>query len=519
MMIHSHEAPTTTAPATNSESSNRGRIKVCQHWIKGACRFGGECWYSHNGNNHPNTAADESTEAPPQLAAVSNPATNINENTIYSSNLIQPPTPMEPKVDTRSQNSSHTNPGLLRASWGQFPSPNDSLHSGHVNSGINGGSNSGPSGNVNNGVRANINNGSMHGQNPQPPAPPLPPPPPPQVNPQLYSGYDSGGWNTNRSTVVQVPQQQHPERYPPHVYHHPHQGHHPCPVHPTFGHPPPPPQGVPPPPPPPPQMQQIHPCPAHPCPAHPSNFMPAPQQQVPPPRYAYHTVQPPSPPPSAIPHPQSQLPPMMSPHTPPQQGRMQLPPAHPHYHNPHRGIYSVRYYYGFVCYGSGSGSTPARIEDLRIPDGLFGDDGELTDDYETLLALDKNKVKVGVSDEQLREELRDVPYDEHEDELDTEMCTICHDKYHEDTTCRISELPCSHRYHTTCIKTWLSCNTRCPICNWDSWKGGKHVIDVDTISNWSNNTNNTTSTSRRRVLRDTYDMSSGWDDWFYTTVT
>ena len=330
---------------------------------------------------------------------------------------------------------------------------------------------------------------------------------PPQVNQQLYGGYDSSGWNTNRSPVVQMPQQHVYQQHTPVVHH---VQSHPCPhfVHPSV-------QGVPPPPPPPPVQMQ----PLHPCPAHPSNVIqPPPQQQsIPPPGYVYHPVQPPPPPPPPPPPiSQGQLPPMVAPHTPPQPTRMQLPPTHPHYHNPHRGIYSVRYYYGFVCYGRGS--APARNEDFRIPEGLFGEDGELTDDYETLLALDKNKVKVGVSDEQLREELRDVPYEYHAEELETEMCTICHDRYHEDTSCPISELPCSHRYHTSCIKTWLSCNTRCPICNWDSWKGGKHVVDSDTVSNWSNTTAGTTSTSRRRIVRDYSDISS-WDDWFYSTVT
>eukprot|EP01059_Diplonema_ambulator_P032984 TRINITY_DN6711_c0_g1_i1.p1 TRINITY_DN6711_c0_g1~~TRINITY_DN6711_c0_g1_i1.p1 ORF type:complete len:329 (+),score=34.01 TRINITY_DN6711_c0_g1_i1:118-1104(+) len=128
--------------------------------------------------------------------------------------------------------------------------------------------------------------------------------------------------------------------------------------------------------------------------------------------------------------------------------------------------------YPHICYERQTNNTPR--DTGGIPEGLFRSDGEVTDDYEILLELDKHKVQVGVSDMQLELEMQKVPAGD--PILHGEMCTICHDKYNETPKEPVSRLPCTHLYHTHCIKTWLSCNTRCPVCNWDSWTGGKTIV-------------------------------------------
>ncbi|KAJ9451184.1 hypothetical protein DIPPA_19786 [Diplonema papillatum] len=142
------------------------------------------------------------------------------------------------------------------------------------------------------------------------------------------------------------------------------------------------------------------------------------------------------------------------------------------------------------------------------PAGLFGSDGELTSNYDVLLLLDDNRVRLGISSDQLKQELTAVPRD---DSLMGERCVVCLDEFLKeesvggDSDCEstsnsewdsevdypmklsdssasskpeVSRLPCSHLYHTRCIKKWLSANTRCPVCNWDKWKGGRTVVNT-----------------------------------------
>ncbi|KAI8333288.1 hypothetical protein EDC96DRAFT_526073 [Choanephora cucurbitarum] len=41
-------------------------------------------------------------------------------------------------------------------------------------------------------------------------------------------------------------------------------------------------------------------------------------------------------------------------------------------------------------------------------------------------------------------------------------CTICTETY--DDKLELTELPCSHEYHSACIRQWLRINSTCPIC-------------------------------------------------------
>jgi hypothetical protein len=44
-------------------------------------------------------------------------------------------------------------------------------------------------------------------------------------------------------------------------------------------------------------------------------------------------------------------------------------------------------------------------------------------------------------------------------------CIICLDNYEKKTITR--KLICNHKFHITCIETWLSNATTCPICRFD----------------------------------------------------
>ena len=43
-----------------------------------------------------------------------------------------------------------------------------------------------------------------------------------------------------------------------------------------------------------------------------------------------------------------------------------------------------------------------------------------------------------------------------------EPCSICHDEFAEGA--RVVELPCSHCFHSGCLKPWLETHNTCPIC-------------------------------------------------------
>jgi len=55
---------------------------------------------------------------------------------------------------------------------------------------------------------------------------------------------------------------------------------------------------------------------------------------------------------------------------------------------------------------------------------------------------------------------------------DGKKCSICLEEYKEADECVF--LPCFHKYHSECIKTWLKKNNNCPIC--------KSTLKANTIS-------------------------------------
>ncbi|XP_063792928.1 RING finger protein 11-like [Pseudophryne corroboree] len=59
------------------------------------------------------------------------------------------------------------------------------------------------------------------------------------------------------------------------------------------------------------------------------------------------------------------------------------------------------------------------------------------------------------------EELYGVPMTITAEEA-TQSCVICLMEYEEGE--RVIVLPCSHRYHPTCISQWLETNLSCPVC-------------------------------------------------------
>ncbi|GLJ55623.1 hypothetical protein SUGI_1194560 [Cryptomeria japonica] len=50
-------------------------------------------------------------------------------------------------------------------------------------------------------------------------------------------------------------------------------------------------------------------------------------------------------------------------------------------------------------------------------------------------------------------------------EMEEEMeCVICLSEYEEDDEA-VTLKPCHHNFHVDCIRRWLQCKLRCPICN------------------------------------------------------
>lgn len=84
---------------------------------------------------------------------------------------------------------------------------------------------------------------------------------------------------------------------------------------------------------------------------------------------------------------------------------------------------------------------------------------ELTDaDYETLLALDDNvRPNKGASETMIsRLPTRVLGAS---DAVDT--CVICMEEMVGGST--VTTLPCTHKFHDDCIRSWLLVNKRCPI--------------------------------------------------------
>jgi hypothetical protein len=103
---------------------------------------------------------------------------------------------------------------------------------------------------------------------------------------------------------------------------------------------------------------------------------------------------------------------------------------------------------------------------------MEGDDGIDLNNYEQLLALDENRVKVPLGVESVSR-FPVVKYSARGSEKETDgpnktsdedkNCPICMCDFEEGDELRI--LPCFHKFHTNCIDQWL-CNESkvCPIC-------------------------------------------------------
>ena len=57
----------------------------------------------------------------------------------------------------------------------------------------------------------------------------------------------------------------------------------------------------------------------------------------------------------------------------------------------------------------------------------------------------------------------DASEEEVEGELETDSCCICREPFTEGTVIRKLNR-CSHKFHISCIDTWLQSNTTCPLC-------------------------------------------------------
>lgn len=49
------------------------------------------------------------------------------------------------------------------------------------------------------------------------------------------------------------------------------------------------------------------------------------------------------------------------------------------------------------------------------------------------------------------------------EESDQETCSICRNNYEENSICRKIN-SCNHKFHSTCLDSWLADNRTCPLC-------------------------------------------------------
>lgn len=99
---------------------------------------------------------------------------------------------------------------------------------------------------------------------------------------------------------------------------------------------------------------------------------------------------------------------------------------------------------------------PCGLTHLQVLDLLSR---EITpEDYDLLLQLDKAVAKPTVR----RDRLEDLP-SVHTKEFMGGDCTVCLMAYEADDN--VALLPCSHRFHRSCIAKWLAeCRRTCPLC-------------------------------------------------------
>eukprot|EP01024_Parvocaulis_polyphysoides_P037466 TRINITY_DN3338_c0_g2_i1.p2 TRINITY_DN3338_c0_g2~~TRINITY_DN3338_c0_g2_i1.p2 ORF type:complete len:160 (-),score=12.02 TRINITY_DN3338_c0_g2_i1:356-835(-) len=92
------------------------------------------------------------------------------------------------------------------------------------------------------------------------------------------------------------------------------------------------------------------------------------------------------------------------------------------------------------------------------------DDGmNMNQNYESLTALDENRVKRGVKPDVLQNYKKRIGSRGNK-EGGKQECGVCMEEVAGGQT--ITELPCKHSYCTKCIQQWLKDNDTCPICRW-----------------------------------------------------
>jgi E3 ubiquitin-protein ligase RNF38/44 len=91
--------------------------------------------------------------------------------------------------------------------------------------------------------------------------------------------------------------------------------------------------------------------------------------------------------------------------------------------------------------------------------------------YEELLALGERigSVSTGLSEDEMSKSLTNTIYcssdlmQEEEEEAEEETCVICLEEY-KDMEDVGTLKACSHHYHVSCVRKWLSMKKVCPIC-------------------------------------------------------
>jgi hypothetical protein len=87
-----------------------------------------------------------------------------------------------------------------------------------------------------------------------------------------------------------------------------------------------------------------------------------------------------------------------------------------------------------------------------------------TDDYEALLQLDEQNVKVGAKNLHQTTAVERLSTEQVEGLKRREEgeCVICMGDFAQGDRCR--RLPCLHMFHVDCVDKWLKENHTCPVC-------------------------------------------------------
>jgi hypothetical protein len=115
----------------------------------------------------------------------------------------------------------------------------------------------------------------------------------------------------------------------------------------------------------------------------------------------------------------------------------------------------------------------ACYQSMRRDNDSDSDDDYLPEDatYDQIVAWERRRNEEDkVSQEHLTSQLPSIKFTKackkRKTETDDQTCGICMECYVDDDT--LSILPCTHRYHTDCIRPWFAQGeTTCPHCKFD----------------------------------------------------